>query len=60
MNICSCGLTAPVLNKQQVLRDLREQGLTFHSIDLKDPLVRVVGSARNPDCRKQGGDLAQR
>ena len=34
-----------VLNKQQVLRDLREQGLTFHSIDLKDPLVRVVGSA---------------
>ena len=34
-----------VLNKQQVLRDLGEQGLTFHSIDLKDPLVRVVGSA---------------
>jgi hypothetical protein len=34
-----------VLNKQQVLRDLREQGLTFHSIDLKDPRVRVLGSA---------------
>jgi hypothetical protein len=34
-----------VLNKQQVLRDLREQGLTFHSIDLKDPHVRVLGSA---------------
>ena len=34
-----------VLNKQQVLRDLREQRLTFHSIDLKDPRVRVLGSA---------------
>ena len=42
-----------VLNKQQVLRDLREQGLTFHSIDLKDPLVRVVGSAAilTAECR---------
>jgi hypothetical protein len=25
-----------VLNKGQVLKDLREQGLTFRSIDLKD------------------------
>jgi ketosteroid isomerase-like protein len=34
-----------VLNKQQVLEDLREQGLRFHSIDLKGPIVRIVGSA---------------
>jgi ketosteroid isomerase-like protein len=33
-----------VLNKQAVLKDLREQGLKFHSIDLKDPVVRVFGS----------------
>ncbi len=33
-----------VLNKEQVLKDLREQGLTFHSIDLKDAVVRVLGS----------------
>ncbi len=33
-----------VLNKGQVLKDLREQGLTFHSIDLKDASVRVLGS----------------
>lgn len=31
-----------VLNKEQVLRDLREQGLTFHSID---PVIRVFGFA---------------
>jgi len=33
-----------VLNKGQVLKDLREQGLTFHSSDLKDASVRVLGS----------------
>ena len=34
-----------VLNKEQVLKDLREQGLTFHRIDLEDPVIRVFGSA---------------
>jgi ketosteroid isomerase-like protein len=34
-----------VLNKQQVLKDLREQGLRIHSIELEDVVVRVVGSA---------------
>jgi hypothetical protein len=34
-----------VLNKEQVLRDLRDQGLTFHSIEMLDPVVRVLGSA---------------
>ena len=33
-----------VLNKQQVLKDLREQ-LRIHSIELEDAAVRVVGSA---------------
>jgi ketosteroid isomerase-like protein len=33
-----------VLNKQQVLKDLREQGLRIHSIELEDAAVRVVGS----------------
>jgi ketosteroid isomerase-like protein len=33
-----------VLNKQQVLKDLREQGLRIHSIELEDAVVRVVGS----------------
>jgi hypothetical protein len=33
-----------VLNKQQVLKDLREQGLRIHSIELDDAVVRVVGS----------------
>src|SRR5260370_13773062 len=33
-----------VLKKGQVLKDLREQGLTFHSIVLKDASVRVLGS----------------
>src|SRR5882757_1568747 len=32
-----------VLNKQQVLKDLREQ-LRIHSIELEDAAVRVVGS----------------
>jgi hypothetical protein len=32
-----------VLNKDQVLKDLR-QGLTFHSIDMKDMVVRLLGS----------------
>jgi ketosteroid isomerase-like protein len=32
-----------VLNKQQVLKDLREQGLKFHSIELEDAVVRVIG-----------------
>jgi ketosteroid isomerase-like protein len=34
-----------VLNKEQVLNDLREQGLTFNAIDLDDVVVRVLGSA---------------
>ena len=34
-----------VLNKQQILNDLREQGLRIHSIELEDAAVRVVGSA---------------
>ena len=33
-----------VLNKQQVLKDLRELGLRIHSIELEDAVVRVVGS----------------
>jgi ketosteroid isomerase-like protein len=33
-----------VLNKQQVLKDLRGQGLTIHSIELEDAFVRVLGS----------------
>jgi ketosteroid isomerase-like protein len=34
-----------VLNKEQVLKDLREQGLMFYAIDLEDAVVRVFGSA---------------
>jgi ketosteroid isomerase-like protein len=34
-----------VLNKEQVLKDLRNGGLTFHSVDLESPVVRVLGSA---------------
>ena len=33
-----------VLNKQQILKELREQGLRIHSIELEDAAVRVVGS----------------
>jgi hypothetical protein len=33
-----------ILNKQQVLKDLREQGLTFQSIDLEREQVRLFGS----------------
>ncbi len=33
-----------VLNKQEVLQDLRNNGLTFHSIDLPLTLVRIYGS----------------
>jgi hypothetical protein len=33
-----------VLNKQQVLKHLREQGLRIYSIKLEDAVVRVVGS----------------
>ena len=33
-----------VLNKQEVLQDLRHNGLTFHSIDLIQSLVRIYGS----------------
>jgi len=33
-----------VLNKQEVLQDLRNNGLTFHSIDLLESLVRIYGS----------------
>lgn len=38
-------LDGAVLNKQQILKELRERVLTIHSIELKDPVVRVVGSA---------------
>jgi ketosteroid isomerase-like protein len=34
-----------VLNREQVLNDLRDQGLTFNAIDLDDVVVRVLGSA---------------
>jgi len=34
-----------VLNKRQILNDLRKQGLRIHSIELEDAAVRVVGSA---------------
>jgi uncharacterized protein (DUF302 family)/ketosteroid isomerase-like protein len=34
-----------VLNKQQVLRNLREGGLTFHTVELEGPEVRILGSA---------------
>ena len=37
-------LDGSVLNKQQILRDLREQRLRIHSIELEDAVVRVVGS----------------
>jgi ketosteroid isomerase-like protein len=33
-----------VLNKQQILKDLRQQGLRIHWIELEDATVRVVGS----------------
>jgi len=33
-----------VLNKQQVLKDLREGGLTFQSIELEREQVRIFGS----------------
>ena len=38
-------LDGSVLNKQQILKELREQVLRIHSIELKDAVVRVVGSA---------------
>ena len=38
-------LDGSVLNKQQILKELREQRLRIHSIQLKDAVVRVVGSA---------------
>jgi len=37
-------LDGSVLNKQQVLKDLRAQGLRIHSIELEDAVVRVVDS----------------
>jgi ketosteroid isomerase-like protein len=47
-----------VLNKQQVLKDLRDQGLTFESIDLEREEVRLFGSvailtgeSRTVSCR---------
>jgi hypothetical protein len=33
-----------VLNKQEVLKDLRNNGLAFHSIDLLQSVVRIYGS----------------
>ena len=37
-------LDGSVLNKQQILKELREQVLRIHSIELEDAVVRVVGS----------------
>ncbi len=34
-----------VLNKEQVLHDLRDQGLTFRSIELQGAVVRIYGDA---------------
>lgn len=34
-----------VLNKQEVLKDLREQGLVFHSIEIEHENVRIYGTA---------------
>jgi hypothetical protein len=31
-----------VLNKQQILKDLREQGLTIHSIEFEYAAVRLL------------------
>ena len=33
-----------VLNKKEVLQDLRTNGLTFHSIELRQSTVRIYGS----------------
>ena len=33
-----------VLNKEEVLRDLRDQGLVFHSIELDHQKVRIYGA----------------
>jgi hypothetical protein len=33
-----------ILNKQQVLNDLREQGLVFQSINLEREQIRLLGS----------------
>jgi ketosteroid isomerase-like protein len=38
-------LDGSVLNKRQILKELREQVLRIHSIELKEAVVRVVGSA---------------
>jgi hypothetical protein len=32
-----------VLNKQEVLQDLRTTGLTFHAIELRQSTVRIYG-----------------
>jgi hypothetical protein len=47
-----------VLNKQQVLKDLRDQGLTFETIELEREEVRLFGSvailtgeSRTVSCR---------
>ena len=34
-----------VLNKEQVLKDLRDQGLRFHSLELEQQKVRLYGAA---------------
>lgn len=49
-----------VLNKEQVLNDLRERGLTCHRINLENPVVRVFGSMAILDRRKQNDIVAQR
>jgi ketosteroid isomerase-like protein len=53
-----------VLNKQQVLRDLREGSLTFHIIELEGVEVRALGSsalltARSKTLSSRNGKRAQ-
>ena len=53
-----------VLNKQQVLKDLRQKGLKFRSIELKDPVARIFDSvgiltAKNKSISSRDGREAQ-
>jgi hypothetical protein len=50
-----------VLNKEQILKDLRERGLTFHRIDLED-LGGVSGLCNNvtSDVRTNSQAVSER
>ena len=48
-----------VLNKQEVLQDLRSNGLRFHSIDPRQLVARVYGSRRSGDRRKQNRHVTE-